>query len=65
MKLSKKEKEKIHRQTLEMTGGADRGPTWVGCRPSVHQDKTTKRNKKLRRTNDKALCKKALRDYAA
>ena len=58
MKLSKKEKEKIHRQTLEMTGGPDRGPTWVGCRPSVHQDKTVKRNKKLRRNEGKNICRK-------
>lgn len=60
-KLTKREKEKIHRQVVESMGGADRGPTWVGCRPSVHQDKTTKRNKKLRRLEGKSLC----RNYVA
>lgn len=58
-KLTKKEKDKIHRQVVEMYG-VDRGPTWVGCRPSVHTDKTPKRNKKLRRIEGKELC----RNYA-
>lgn len=60
MKLSKKEKEKIHRQTLDMLGGPDRGATWIGIRPSVHQDKTPKRNKKIRRAENKRLCREAL-----
>lgn len=57
MKLTKKEKERIHRQTLEAIGGPDRGPTWNGFRPSVHQDKTPKRNKKIRRREAKLYCK--------
>ena len=60
MKLNKKEKERIHRQTLDMLGGPDRGPTWIGVRPSVHQDKTPKRNKKIRRAENKRLCREVL-----
>lgn len=56
-KITKKEKEKIHRQVLEMTGGPDRGPTWVGIRPSVQEDKRVTKNKKLRRAEGKNICK--------
>lgn len=58
-KLTKKELEKLHRQNLEANGGPDRGATWVGCRPTVYTDKTTKRNKKLRRNEGKSICRNA------
>lgn len=54
MKLSKKQKDKLHRQYVE-SHPADRGPTWVGIRPSVCLSK--KYNKKAGRAENKALCK--------
>ena len=58
MKLSKKEKERIHRQTLEMTGGHDRGPTFVGVRNCVYDNNhDTKRHKKARRAEGKKIAK--------
>ena len=59
-KLSKREKETIHRQVLEMVGGHDRGPTWVGIRPSIEEDKRPTKNKKRRRAENKRFC----REYA-
>lgn len=58
-KLSKKERNTIHRQVLEMVGGADRGPTWIGVGRSTIFDNNhdTKRHKKARRTESKALCR--------
>lgn len=56
-KLTKKEKEKIHMQTLQMLGGHSRGATWVGLRPSVVEDKRPTKNKKLRRTESRNLCR--------
>ena len=39
-KLTKKEKEQIERQTKQQMGyKSDRGPTWVGIRPSIMMDK--------------------------
>lgn len=61
MKLTKKEKEKIHRQTIEMMGGPSRGATFVGIRSCVHDNNhDIKRNKKARRAYGKRLAKEYL-----
>jgi len=49
-RLSKKEIEKIAKQ---ISSGPDRGPTWVGIRPSIMESNKTK---KLRQEGKK-ICK--------
>lgn len=57
-KLTKKEKEQIERQTKQQMGyKSDRGPTWVGIRPSIMMDKKQKTMDELsdKKTVDKEI----------
>ena len=54
-RLTKREKQKIKIWCEQTTGGHDRGPTWVGCRPSTFADK--KKDSKRMRRRDRQMCR--------
>ena len=55
MRLTRKEKEKIH---VQMAKSADRGPTWAGL-PSIVMENKNK-NKKRIRQQSKKLCRECM-----